>query len=100
MKNISDITGRLQAYVEANDYAGYDPYDAFNSPLIKALGHHSRWTGIAFTQLFRRCPINLRPLFGVTKGHNPKGIGLFLWGYAKLYKIEPQEVTLNRIRYL
>ena len=100
MKNISDITGRLQAYVEANDYAGYDPYDAFNSPLVRALGRHSRWTGIAFTQLFRRCPINLRPLFGVKKGHNPKGIGLFLWGYAKLYAIEPNEATLNRIRYL
>ncbi len=100
MKNISNITGRLRAYVEANDYAGYDPYDAFNSPLVKALGRHSRWTGIALTQLFRRCPINLRPLFGVKKGHNPKGIGLFLWGYAKLYEIEPNEMTLNRIRYL
>ena len=100
MKNISDITGRLQVYVEANDYAGYDPYDAFNSPLVRALGSHSKWIGIALTQFFRRCPINLRPLFGVKKGHNPKGIGLFLWGYAKLYRIEPNETTLNQIQHL
>ena len=100
MKHISDITGRLQVYVEANDYAGYDPYDAFNSPLVRALGSHSKWVGIALTQFFRRCPVNLRPLFGVKKGHNPKGIGLFLWGYAKLYRIEPKETTLKQIQHL
>lgn len=26
----------LKAYVEAADYAGYDPYDALNSPLISS----------------------------------------------------------------
>ncbi len=91
---------RLTSYVEAVDYAGYDPYDALNSPLIRALSGRSKILRMAFTQLLRRSPVNLRPLLGVKKGHNPKGIGLFLWGYAKLYKLYGREEDLDRIRYL
>ncbi len=76
---------KLIAFCDSRDYAGYDPYDALNSPLVRALTLGTKWGRIAWTQLFRRLPINLRPLFLVPAGHNPKGIGLFLWGYAKLF---------------
>jgi hypothetical protein len=39
-------------------------------------------------------------LFGIRKGQNPKGIGLFLWGYSKLYAIEKNSQYLSRIEYL
>jgi len=87
-------------YVEERDYAGYDPYDALNSPLLKALSCKNKWLRIAFTQTLKRLPINLRPVLGVRKGYNPKGIGLFLWGYAKLYKIEQKSEYLEKIEYL
>ncbi|MGB7326826.1 MAG: hypothetical protein WBD31_18260, partial [Rubripirellula sp.] len=35
-----------------------------------------------------------------SKGHNPKGIGLFLWSFAKLYSIDPKDDYLDRINYL
>ena len=39
-------------------------------------------------------------MFGIRKGHNPKGIGLFLWGYSKLYAIEKNSKYIARIEYL
>jgi len=87
-------------YVEAADYAGYDPYDALNSPLLQCLGARSKWIRIAATQLVRRSPVNLRPVLGIRKEHNAKGIGLFLWGYTKLYALEKNERYLAQIDYL
>jgi rhamnogalacturonyl hydrolase YesR len=88
------------AYVEAADYAGYDPYDALNSPVIRKLSAKSKWMRIAATQVLRRSPVNLRPLLGIRKSHNPKGIGLFLWGYVKLYVVTHNQRYIERVEYL
>lgn len=90
----------LTSYVEKADYAGYDPYDALNSPFLETLSRKSRGLRILFTQLLRRFPLNLRPVFLIGKGHNPKGLGLFLEGYSRLYKIEREPTALNRIKRL
>ena len=98
-----DVKPYLQAllhYVESKDYAGYDPYDALNSPLLKLLSKRSKWMRIAYTQGLKRFPVNVRPILGIRRGHNPKGIGLFLWGYSKLYKVEKKPQYLARIEYL
>ena len=91
---------KLRAYIEAEDFKGYDPYDALNSPLLRALSFGRKYPRIVCTQLLRRLPVNLRPLLGIKKEWNPKGIGLFLWGYAKLYKIERNPEYLEKIEYL
>ncbi len=98
--NITACLDRLIAYIEAADYAGYDPYDALNSPLIRRLGARSKWVRIGATHLARRSPVNLRPLLGIRKGHNPKAIGLFLWGYTKLYALTQERRYLERVDYL
>ncbi len=90
----------MLAYVEAADYAGYDPFDALNSPLLRGLTRHSRWGKMAAMQALRRCPVNVRPLLGIRKGHNPKALGLFLWGYARLYALEGENRYLKKIDYL
>jgi hypothetical protein len=102
MKNtdLSAVLVEQLKYIEASDYAGYDPYDALNSPLLKLLSIKSKWARIAFTQVVRRLPINLRPALGVRKAHNPKGLGLFLEGYAKLYAVENNAEHLERISHL
>ena len=48
----------------------------------------------------RRFPVNLRPLLLVSKEHNPKGLGLFLGGYARLYKLDQGQGYLEKIRHL
>ncbi|MUH71341.1 aspartate-semialdehyde dehydrogenase [Psychrosphaera haliotis] len=67
--------------VKKDKYAGNDPFDGLNSKFID-------WSptlkksilGLAWTQFFKRSPINFRPLFLVPKKRNPKGVGLFILG--------------------
>ncbi|UCG57959.1 MAG: hypothetical protein JSU70_00355 [Phycisphaerales bacterium] len=100
MVNVESHLNRLLAYVQRRDYAGYDPYDALNSPFLEVLSARSKWLRIVFTQLLRRFPLNLRPVLLISKGHNPKGLGLFLEGYSRLYKVKQEPATLNRIKNL
>jgi hypothetical protein len=90
----------LRRYIEGQDFRGYDPYDALNSPLLRAVSLGRKWGRIAAIQALKRCPVNLRPLLGVPRGLNPKGLGLFLWGYAKLYAAEGETAVLARIHDL
>ncbi len=91
---------KLRQYIEDEGFKGYDPYDALNSPILKGLSSGSKLLRIAFIQTLKRLPVNLRPLLFIRKEYNPKGIGLFLWGYAKLYKVENKAEYLERISYL
>jgi len=61
---------------DAVGWSGYDPYDALRSPLVRALAFGRRWPRIAWIQLLKRSPINLRPFLLVPKGVNAKGLGL------------------------
>jgi len=97
---VQNCIEEMLSYIESADYAGYDPYDALNSPLIRRIGANNKWVRIGATHLIRRSPVNLRPLFGIRKGHNPKGIGLFLWGYSRLYALTKQQRYLERIDYI
>lgn len=90
----------LRRYVAKEDFKGYDPYDGLNSPLARALSFGTKYGRIAFIQGIKRFPVNLRPLLGVRKEHNPKGIGLFLWGYTKLYKADGNPEHLPVINHL
>lgn len=76
---------RLQQWVESRAFSGWDPYDALNSPLVRLMSLGTKMGRIAWTQLLRRCPINLRPLLAMPKHRNPKGLGLFLEAFSKLY---------------
>lgn len=78
----------LKDYCEAEEYKGWDPYDGLNSRIFKAMGLQN-WdlARLAWIQAFKRNPINLRKILVVPKQFNAKGVGLFLSGYCKLYKI-------------
>lgn len=90
----------ILSYIESADYAGYDPYDALNSPLLRRLGATTKWVRLGATHLVRRSPVNPRPLLRIPVGHNPKGIGLFLWGYSRLHAVTKAPRYLERIDYL
>jgi hypothetical protein len=88
---------KLRSWVEAEEYRGYDPYDALNSPLLRSLGATGRYSRMILTQTLKHLPFNLRPLLGIRRGHNPKALGLFLWGYGKLYALDGSGRHLERI---
>jgi hypothetical protein len=85
---IQNATLKLLAYCRANDWAGYDPYDALNSGIFKALPFlNFRLPRLVLTQALKRSPINIRPLALVPKTQNPKAIGLFLSAFVNLSKV-------------
>lgn len=91
----------LRQYVEKEDYKGWDPYDGLTSKFFQSTFlRKNAFARLAWIQLFKRNPINLRKPLGVPKAHNAKGLALFISGYCNLYNIEPQEEYLKRIKYL
>jgi hypothetical protein len=84
----AESLSRLMSWIEAEGFRGYDPYDALNSPFIRVASLGLKYPRIAATQLLKVLPFNIRPLLGIRKDYNPKGLGLFLWGYGRLYALE------------
>ena len=76
---------KLLAYCRANNWAGYDPYDALNSRAFSAFPFLNRkLPRLLLTQALKRSPVNIRGLMRVPKTQNPKGIALFLSAFLKL----------------
>lgn len=100
-KRIIESFKKLKDYCEKEEFKGWDPYDGLNSKVFNFLHLNKvRFFRLAWIQIFKRCPINLRKIAMVEKGYNPKGLGLFLTGYCNLYKIEPKEEYLQTIVFL
>jgi hypothetical protein len=75
---IRKTTQDLMEYCRNKDWAGYDPYDGLNSRLFRALPFsNKRLPRLAFIQLMKRLPFNLRPLFLISPEQNPKGLAVF-----------------------
>ena len=71
-------------YCNEQDFKGWDPYDGLESKVFKKLKLNKlAFFRLAWIQLFKLSPINLRRIMMVPKGYNPKGIGLFLSSYSK-----------------
>jgi hypothetical protein len=85
--NMIETTNALWSYCINNNWAGYDPYDALNSRLFALTPfRHSQICRIAFIQIMKRLPINLRPFLLIEKEQNPKALALFLMSCIKLTK--------------
>ena len=79
---------KLLDHCRMHEWAGYDPYDALNSGIFRALPALDRWLPrLVLTQVLKRSPINIRPLLLVPKTQNPKGLALFLGSMLKLSKV-------------
>jgi len=97
---IAPALQRLDLWIEGQDFRGWDPHDALNSPLLRRLSFQNRIAGIFWLQVFKRSPFNLRPLFRVPKGYNPKGMGLFLGSYTRKFRMARDPKDLARIEFL
>lgn len=96
-KSIESILQNLERFLERDNFKGYDPYDGLNSPFLKFLTFKKKWLRIAVMQFMRRFPINLRHLFGIAKGRNPKAMGLLASAYIELYKQTKDENYLKKV---
>ena len=58
---------KLQAYIEKEEFKGYDPYDTLKSPI--PFKYFGKLIPILALQFQKRNPINIRALLGVKKDY-------------------------------
>lgn len=83
-------------------FSGYDPFDGLNSRLFQTTSlkrsAKARWV---WTQLFKRSPVNFRPLALVPTARNAKGIALFaLASLANFRRLRTKEAEEEARRLL
>ena len=98
-EKIKQSFSKLFNYCEGEEYKGYDPYDSLNSRLFNRIPVISKnsLVKLAWTQFFKRSPLNLRNFVGIDKEFNPKAVGLFLNSFCNLYKVEAKPEYLEKI---
>ncbi len=76
--DLEKIYERLYAYCSEQDFAGHDPFDGLNSRLFQWMPlKYFATARLAWLQIVKRSPINLRPVLRIRKGVNAKGLALF-----------------------
>jgi hypothetical protein len=87
----------LLEWCRRHNFAGYDPFDALNSRLFQATPFRlSRIARLAWTQLFKRSPLNLRALALVPAQRNAKGTALFaLAALANYRRLRTKEAEIE-----
>jgi N-acylglucosamine 2-epimerase (GlcNAc 2-epimerase) len=82
---LSSALQKLLTYCRQNDWAGFDPYDALNSRILKAFPVlDSRIPRIVMTQALKLSPVNVRGLLGIPKTQNSKALAVFLSSFLNL----------------
>lgn len=81
---IFDSIGRLCAWLEKNDYSGYDPFDGLTTKYLRPLTFETTFLRTVLQQGVRRFPINMRPVLWVPKSRSTKGMGYLAKGFMRL----------------
>lgn len=92
--------GATLDYSRAQGWAGYNKHDALNSPLLGSFFGFSRLSRMVAIQAVMRAPVNPRPLLGVPRTRNPKGIGLFAHALLDRHRSEGREEDLREAEEL
>ena len=85
--DLEHVYDRLYSYAQAADFVGYDPFDGLNSRVFQATPlKNFRVARLAWLQMIKRSPVNLRGLLLVKPGVNPKGLTLFALAELARYR--------------
>lgn len=96
---VADACDRALAWAAERDYTGWDPYDGLESPFVPAAA--LPWPArLVVIQGVNRAPVNLRPLLGVPRERNPKGVALFAMAHLERYETIGVECHLDRAERL
>jgi len=94
---IANVAKKVFEKASEQEFKGYDPFDGLNSQVFNAFpSFKNSLIGLAWTQVFKRSPINFRPFSGVPRARNPKGIGLFILGLVLDYRLSGNTEYLNK----
>ena len=91
----------LFQWCRTRNFSGHDPFDALNSQVFQATPlTQSRTARLAWTQIIKRFPVNLRRLAVVPAQKNAKGIALFALAALANYRRLRTTVWENEARQL
>jgi len=98
---INEAFTELFQWCRKHNFSGHDPFDALNSRLFQATPlKHSRTARLAWTQLVKRSPVNLRGVGVVPPGKNSKGIALFALAALANYRTSKTSEAEKEVRQL
>ena len=87
MTDLNDIYSTLIERGRADGFAGWDPFDGLESSIFQATPLRKFAPArMAWLQMVKRSPWNLRPLLRVPKGLNSKGLALFALAELSRYR--------------
>jgi hypothetical protein len=86
-RDLPEVLERVFETARSDGYEGYSKHDALNAPWLESLAGGSRARRLVATQVITRSPLDLRPLAGVRKARNPKGISLFARALLSRYRL-------------
>lgn len=100
-EELEPVYERLRAWCRARGYAGHDPFDALNSTLFQSTPlRRSRLARLAWTQGFKRSPVNLRSLARIPAQRNSKGTALFALAALSRFRVTRDAVDETEARAL
>lgn len=95
MAEISRSLEATERFILAENYHGYDPFDALTSPIFALPFFRSnRLLRLGAQQIVKRSPINFRQLLGIRKGYNPVTLALCLQAFAYLREVFPNKAVV------
>src|SRR3990172_7622136 len=86
---------RVQQWVEAHRYRGYEPFDGLSS-WFRPLTFGNLLGQRLLLQLIRQSPVNLRPLMGLTPKESTKGRGYMAHGNLYRYQSTRDSAYLRK----
>ena len=72
-------------------FEGYSKHDALNAPWLERLAGSSRPRRLVAIQSVMRSPIDIRPIVGVRKARNAKGLSLFARALLSRYRVTGEQ---------
>ena len=98
-EQVYESIGRLNGWLEKNDYRGYDTFDGLNAKLLRPLTFESNFLRTVLQQGVRRFPLNLRPVLGIGRSHSTKGMAFLARGFMRLHDATGQAVWKDKAEF-
>lgn len=96
----AEVLDRVLQVARSDRYEGYSKHDGLNSPLLAALAGGSRLRRLGAIQVVTRSPVDIRPLAGVRKARNAKGLSLFSRALLARHRMTGSADDANEAREL
>jgi hypothetical protein len=95
---IREVQRRTLDVGRSAGWAGFSKHDGLNARWLEAVAGRSRLLRLAAIQLVMRSPIHIRPLIGVRRARDPKGLALFSRALLTRVRLfgEPEAATEAR----